>query len=59
VNDDRRGPTFERFGDGWVVVDRSGTIATPTPMSERSARAYARLIRVPFPGDTATPEGER
>jgi hypothetical protein len=49
VSDKQAGPTFERFRDGWVVVDRSGTIATPTPMTETAARAFAAALRLPFP----------
>jgi hypothetical protein len=52
VSSDGPAPTFERFKDGWVVVDPAGVIATPTPMPEQKARAYARVLRVPFPGDT-------
>ncbi len=51
------GPRFERFRGGWVVVDRRGVISTPTPMSERTARAYARVIEVPFPGDPTLLDG--
>jgi hypothetical protein len=47
----RPGPTFEEFRDGWVVVDPRGVISTPCPMSEETARAYARVLKVPFPGD--------
>ncbi len=49
MSHDQAVPTFERFRNGWVVVDRSGTIATPTPMSEKTARAYAATLRLPFP----------
>ncbi len=59
MTEDRCGPTLERFRDGWVVVDRSGTIATPTPMDERTARAYARVLRIPFPGRGPGADGGR
>jgi hypothetical protein len=51
VSNHRSGPTFERFKEGWVVVDPAGVIATPTPMSEKTARAYARVLKVPFEED--------
>jgi hypothetical protein len=47
----RPGPTFEKFHDGWVVVDPRGVISTPCPMSEETARGYARVLKIPFPGD--------
>lgn len=55
---DEPGPTFERFRHGWVIVDSGGTISTPTPMPEKTARAYARVLRVPFPG-TSRPSTAR
>jgi hypothetical protein len=56
VSNGSPGPTFERFKDGWVVVDRAGVIATPSPMPEQTARAYARVLRVPFPEDDQSEE---
>jgi hypothetical protein len=47
----RAGPTFEKFREGWVVVDPRGVISTPCPMSEETARGYARVLKIPFPGD--------
>jgi hypothetical protein len=55
VSGEQAGPTFERFRDGWVVVDRSGAIATPTPMSETAARNFAAALRLPFPTRPADP----
>ena len=43
--------TVERFRDGWVIVDRAGVISTPCPMSEPTARAYARLLGIDRPED--------
>jgi hypothetical protein len=51
------GPTIERFRDGWVVVDRGGVISTPSPMPEETARGFARVLRVPFPGDETPGDG--
>jgi hypothetical protein len=49
------GPSIERFRDGWVLVDRVGTISTPTPMTEGNARAYAARLGIDFPDGDAVP----
>lgn len=54
---EQTGITFERFRDRWVVVDPAGVIATPTPMCEETARAYARVLKVPFPTDLTLRNG--
>jgi hypothetical protein len=49
VSEEAHGPTLERFRDGWVVVDRGGTISTPNPMPEAQARLYAQILGIPLP----------
>jgi hypothetical protein len=48
------GSAIERFREGRVLVHRSGAIRTPHPMSEDTARAFAAVLGVPFPGDVRT-----
>jgi hypothetical protein len=52
--------TVERVRHGYVIVDRSGAVATPTPMSEAAARRFCRVLRIdwPFPGRSAGPVGD-
>jgi hypothetical protein len=41
--------TVERVRHGYVLVDRSGAVATPTPMSEAAARRFCRVLRIAWP----------
>lgn len=41
--------TLERVGGGWVIIDASGLINTPRPMTEESARAFANVLGIEWP----------
>lgn len=46
------GPAFERFRDGWLLVDRDGRIASLYPMPEETARGFAEVMGIEFPDDS-------